>query len=161
MRLTTFSDYSLRVLMYLGVQGERLATIGEVARAYGVSENHLVKVVHHLAQHGYVETTRGKGGGMRLARPPETINVGEVVRGTEGKLTLVECFDRATSDCRIEPACVLKGMLSRAVDAFFAALEGYTLADLLVTKPRLTRLLVVSDVRPPRGRTRTGVSRQP
>ena len=161
MRLTTFSDYSLRVLMYLGVHGERLATIGEVARAYGVSENHLVKVVHHLAQHGYVETTRGKGGGMRLAQPPEKINVGEVVRGTEGNVTLVECFDRATSDCRIEPACVLKGMLSRAVDAFFAALERYTLADLLVTKPRLTKLLVVSDARLRRGRTRTGGSRQP
>lgn len=151
MRLTTFSDYSLRVLMYLGVHGERLATIGEVARAYGVSENHLVKVVHHLAQHGYIQTTRGKGGGMRLARPPEKINVGEVVRGTEENLTLVECFDRATSDCRIEPACVLKGILSRAIDAFFAALERYTLADLLVTKPRLAKMLVLPDARRRRG----------
>ena len=151
MRLTTFSDYSLRVLMYLGVHGERLATIAEIAGAYGVSENHLMKVVHHLAQHGYVETTRGKGGGMRLARPPEKINIGEVVRGTEENLALVECFDRATSDCRIETACVLKGILSRAVDAFFAALEGYTLADLLVTKPRLAKLLVLPVARPRRG----------
>ena len=145
MRLTTFSDYSLRVLMYLGVHGERLATVGEIALAYGISENHLVKVVHHLAQHRYIETTRGKGGGMRLARPPAKINVGEVVRGTEENLTLVECFDKATSHCRIEPACVLKGVLGRAVDAFFATLERYTLADLLVTKPRLTKMLVLSD----------------
>jgi Rrf2 family transcriptional regulator, nitric oxide-sensitive transcriptional repressor len=150
MRLTTFSDYSLRVLMYLGVHGERLATIGEIATAYGVSENHLMKVVHHLAQHGYIETTRGKGGGMRLARPPDKINVGEVVRGTEENLVLVECFDRA-SDCRIEPACVLKGVLGRAVAAFFAALDRYTLADLLVTKPRLARMLILSDARPRRG----------
>jgi Rrf2 family nitric oxide-sensitive transcriptional repressor len=151
MRLTTFSDYSLRVLMYLGVHGERIATIGEIARAYGVSENHLMKVVHHLAQHGYVETTRGKGGGMRLARPPEKINVGEVIRGTEENLALVECFDKASSDCRIEPACVLKGVLGRAVDAFFVALERYTLADLLVTKPKLAKLLVLSDARVRRG----------
>jgi Rrf2 family nitric oxide-sensitive transcriptional repressor len=88
---------------------------------------------------------------MRLARPPEKINIGEVVRGTEENLALVECFDRATSDCRIEPACVLKGILSRAVDAFFAALEGYTLADLLVTKPRLAKLLVLPVARPRRG----------
>jgi Rrf2 family transcriptional regulator, nitric oxide-sensitive transcriptional repressor len=160
MRLTTFSDYSLRVLMYLGVHGERLATIGEIAEAYGVSENHLVKVAHHLAQHGYIETTRGKGGGLRLARPPEEINVGEVVRGTEENLRLVECFDRATSDCRIEPACVLKGVLGRAVAAFFATLERYTLADLLVTKPKLSKLLVLSDARLRRGSTHAGASRR-
>ncbi len=150
MRLTTFSDYSLRVLMYLGVHSERLTTIGEIAGAYGISENHLMKVVHHLAQHGYIETTRGKGGGMRLARSPEKINVGEVVRGTEGKLTLVECFDREASGCRIEPACVLKGVLARAVAAFFAALERHTLADLLVTKPRLAKMLVPADAPLPR-----------
>lgn len=151
MRLTTFSDYSLRVLMYLGVHGERLATVADIALAYGISENHLVKVVHHLARHGYIETTRGKGGGMRLARPPEKINVGEIVRGTEANVTLVECFDKATSDCRIEPACALKGILSRAVDAFFATLDRYTLADLLVTKPKLTKLLALSDARLRRG----------
>lgn len=142
MRLTAFSDYSLRALMYLGIHGDRLATIGELADAYGISENHLVKVVHHLAQHGYIETIRGRGGGMRLARPPGDINVGEVVRATEDSLALVECFDGSTSQCRIEPACRLKGMLGRALDAFFATLDGYTLADLLVPGPRLAALLV-------------------
>jgi Rrf2 family nitric oxide-sensitive transcriptional repressor len=151
MRLTTFSDYSLRVLMYLGVHAERLTTIAEIGRAYGISQNHLMKVVHHLAQCGYIETARGKAGGMRLARSPEKINVGEVVRGTEENLTLVECFDNATSDCRIDSACALKGILSRAVDAFFAVLERYTLADLLVTKPKLATILVLSDARLRRG----------
>ncbi|MGH8736545.1 MAG: RrF2 family transcriptional regulator [Burkholderiales bacterium] len=151
MRLTTFSDYSLRVLMYLGVHDGRLATVGEVAAAYGVSENHLVKVVHYLAQQGYIETIRGKGGGMRLARLPAKINVGEVVRGTEESLTLVECFDKATSGCRIDAACLLKGMLSRAMDAFFAALDRHTLADLLAPKLRLARLLPLPEASLRRG----------
>ena len=159
MRLTAFSDYSLRVLMYLGVHRDRLATIGEVAQAYAVSENHLVKVVHHLARHGYIETTRGKGGGMRLARAPERINVGEVVRGTEENLVLVECFDTATSSCRIGAACVLKGVLARAVDAFFAALDEYTLADLLVTGPRLAVMLARPDLHQGRGAALLGRSR--
>jgi len=143
LRLTTFSDYSLRVLMYLGVHDARLATVGEIAAAYGVSENHLVKVVHYLAQQGYIETLRGKGGGMRLARSPAKINVGEVVRGAEESLTLVECFDKATSGCRIEDACLLKGVLGRAMDAFFVVLDRHTLADLLMPKPRLARILLV------------------
>lgn len=143
MHLTAFSDYSLRVLMYLGLDRERLATIGEVARAYGISENHLVKIVHHLARRGYIETVRGKGGGMRLARAPETINVGEVVRATEESLTLVECFDAARSGCQIAPACVLKGVLGRAFGAFFEVLDGCTLADLLATKPRLAKVLML------------------
>jgi Rrf2 family nitric oxide-sensitive transcriptional repressor len=150
MRLTTFSDYSLRVLIYLGVHDERLATIAEIARAYDISENHLMKVVHHLAQHGYIETVRGNTGGMRLARSAGAINVGEVVRGTEGNLKIVECFDEATSNCRIESACALKGILGRAVDAFFAALELYTLADLLEPKPKLAKILLFSGTRPPR-----------
>ena len=143
MRLTTFSDYSLRVLIYLGVNEGRVSTVGEIARAYAISENHLVKVVHHLAQRGYVATNRGKGGGMRLARAPEKINIGAVLRETEDTV-FVECFDKSASTCRIEPACLLKGMLKSAVDAFFVDLERYTLADLLVTRPKLAKTLVVA-----------------
>ena len=147
MRLTAFSDYGLRVLMYLALHGERLATIGEIAHAYDVSENHLMKVVHHLAQHGPVETIRGKGGGMRLARRPTDINIGKVVRESEDN-TFVECFDKASSDCRIASACRLKGVLGEAVDAFFASLERYTLADLLTTRPGLVKLLPAPGARP-------------
>ena len=150
MRLTTFSDYSLRVLMYLGIQRGRLATINEIAQAYGVSENHLMKVVHHLGSHGYVETLRGKGGGMRLARPPGRINIGAVLRESEDSLTLVECFDKATSQCRIGSVCLLKGALAEALDAFFSALERYTLADLLASAPRLAAILTVRHVIPVR-----------
>ena len=141
MRLTTFSDYSLRVLMYLGARDDRVATIGEIAQAYDVSENHLMKVVHHLAQRGYVETLRGRGGGMRLARAAGDINVGEVVRGTEDCSHLVECFDPAIQGCRIAPGCTLKGLLGQAMDAFFQVLDRHTLADLLLTRPRLVQLL--------------------
>ena len=153
MRLTSFTDYSLRVLIYLGVRrdDDRLATIGDVAAAYCISENHLMKVVHHLAKEGYVETTRGKGGGMRLGRAPEDINIGAVVRATEDNHKLVECFDRESSDCRIEAACVLRGLLGQALDAFLHALDRYTLADLLASKSKLARILVVTDKRAKQG----------
>jgi Rrf2 family nitric oxide-sensitive transcriptional repressor len=141
MRLTTFSDYTLRVLMYLGVHRDRLATIREIAAAYGVSENHLMKVVHHLAQSGYVETVRGKGGGMRLARPAETINIGTLVRETEDNFTLVECFDPATNHCRIAQACLLTRALRDALESFFVTLERYTLADLLSARTPIANLL--------------------
>ena len=136
MRLTNFTDYTLRVLIYLGAHQRegRLATIGDVAAAYGISDNHLMKIVHHLATQGYVETTRGKGGGMRLARAPESINIGDVVRGAEEDLVLVECFRRGNPECPIAPACALQGILGRALSAFFEVLDGKTLADLL--KPR-------------------------
>ncbi len=147
MRLTTFSDYTLRVLIYLGAHDDRLATVGQIANAYGISANHLMKVVHYLAQAGYIETTRGKGGGMRLGLAPEQINIGEVVRGTEDNRKLVECFDRDSSDCRIESACVLRGVLAKALDAFMCSLDAYTLADLLVPKARLSNMLVLTDQR--------------
>ena len=122
-------------------------TIGEVAAAYGVSENHLVKVVHYLAQQGYIETVRGKGGGMRLGLAPEKINLGELVRGTEDNSKLVECFDRDNSECRIEAACVLRGVLGRALEAFFSSLDAYTLADLIAPKPRLAKMLTFAQRR--------------
>ena len=143
MRLTTFTDYTLRVLVYLGAHrdAERLATIRDIATAYGgISENHLMKVVHHLAKQGYVETTRGTGGGMRLARAPEEINVGAVVRGAEGDLAVMECFDTGNSKCPIEPACTLRAVLARAMHAFFDVLDGQTLADLLRPQAKLVRI---------------------
>ncbi len=143
MRLTTFSDYTLRVLIYLGVHDDEISTVGQIAEAYGISANHLMKVVHYLAQGGYIETTRGKGGGMRLGLAPENINLGELVRGTEDNRKLVECFDRDNSDCRIETACVLRGVLGKALEAFFSSLDGYTLADLIAPKPRLANMLVL------------------
>ncbi len=147
MRLTTFSDYTLRVLIYLGVHDDEIATVGEIAQAYGISANHLMKVVHHLAQGGYIETARGKGGGMRLGLAPESINIGELVRGTEDNRNLVECFDRDNSGCRIEAACVLRGMLGQALDAFFRSLDAYTLADLIAPKARLANMLVLAQKR--------------
>lgn len=147
MRLTTFSDYSLRVLIYLGVHDSELATVRQIADAYAVSANHLTKVVHFLGQIGYIETTRGKGGGMRLCRAPESINLGELLRKTEDSRNLVECFNEDTSDCRIETSCVLRGVLGRALEAFFRALDAYTLAHLLTPKSRLAKILVLSDRR--------------
>ncbi|HEY3327786.1 MAG TPA: Rrf2 family transcriptional regulator [Novimethylophilus sp.] len=143
MHLTAFSDYSMRVLIYLALQRGQLATIAEIARAYGISENHLMKVVHHLAQRGYVETVRGKGGGLRLVRDPDSVNIGVLVRDTEGNASLLECLD-AESSCCIQPACRLVGILREAQAALFAVLDKYTLADLLHKKEMpLTRILMV------------------
>ena len=130
MRLSTFSDYSLRVLMYLGVQTDRLTTISEIAATHEISENHLMKVVHQLGRSGYIETVRGKGGGMRLARAPKHIVLGEVIRQTEGDIAMVECFTDSAS-CRLQSACLLRGILGEALSAMFLVLDGYTLADLL------------------------------
>ena len=142
MQLTRFTDYTLRVLIYLGTHQveDRLATISDIATAYDISENHLMKVVHHLARAGHVETIRGKGGGIRLARAPEKINIGEVVRGAEEHLNLVECFQRAAHPCPIAPACMLSGLMERALDAFLAVLDRQTLADLLMPREKLVSI---------------------
>ncbi len=146
MRLTNFTDYNLRVLIYLGVHQRegRLATISDIASVYGISQNHLMKIVHHLAKLGYVETTRGKGGGMRLARAPELINIGEVVRGAEEDLAVVECFQKGARKCPIVPACALRGVLGRAMSAFFEVLDSQTLADLLQPRTDLVRIFRAS-----------------
>ena len=145
MQLTRYSDYSLRVLIYLAVRPDRRATIEEIAQAYGISRAHLMKVVHQMGRAGFLETLRGRGGGFRLARAPEDITVGDVIRYTEDKLDLVECFDPETSHCRIEPVCGLRGVLEEALDAFLKTLDRHTLADLVARRRKpLDRLLSVS-----------------
>jgi Rrf2 family nitric oxide-sensitive transcriptional repressor len=135
MQLSVFTDYSLRVLLYATAHDDRLCATAEVASNFDISRHHVVKVVHALQRHGYLETSRGRAGGFRLAQPPERIRVGEVVRRTEGSLALVECFARETSRCPLAPACGIEGMLHEAFDAFFAVLDRTTLAD-LVSRPR-------------------------
>ena len=130
MQLTRYTDFSLRVLIFLAVRQEELVTIEEISSAYGISKAHLTKIVHQLGLAGYLETVRGRGGGLRLARPPERIRVGDVVRHTEA-MPLVECFDPKTSHCRIEPVCELRGALNAALSAFLKTLDSYTLADLV------------------------------
>jgi Rrf2 family nitric oxide-sensitive transcriptional repressor len=130
MRLTTFTDYSLRVLMYVAARPERRSTIAEIAQAFAVSEHHLVKVVHFLGRHELLSTTRGHGGGLRLARAPSDINVGAVVRLTEAGVAPAECFDPETNRCTLAGRCRLQGALHKAVDSFYATLSRYTLADL-------------------------------
>lgn len=133
MRLTLYTDYALRTLLYLGVHADRRVSIREVAEAYGISENHLVKVIHHLGRGGFVDTLRGRGGGLMLARPADQINVGDVVRHTEEDMALVGCMapDGAGVECLLARACHLRGVLGEALGAFMAVLDGRTLADLL------------------------------
>ena len=141
MQLSTHSDYALRLLMKLGLEPERLDTIRDVADAYGISRNHLMKIVQELSRHGYVETLRGRGGGLRMKVPPDEINIGEVVRRMETNLALVECFDQATNTCVITQACRLRFALAEALDAFFAVLDRFTLADLLAERQTLGKIL--------------------
>jgi len=145
MQLTLYTDYSLRVLLYLGLNTRHMATITEIAENYGISRNHLVKVVHNLATQGFVRTTRGRGGGLNLARPAEEINIGDVVRHTEVNFHLVECFDQEHNTCPISPACFLKGGLYEAQRAFIAVLDRYTLKDVLVNPEWLRSVLRVPE----------------
>ncbi len=140
MKLSTFSDYSLRVLIYLGLHPDRLATVAEITAAFGISRGHLMKVVHQLGKAGYLETVRGKGGGIRLGLLPEQIVLGRVIRHTEGDISLVECFGTG-SDCRIQPACRLKAVLAEALAGMFLVLDSYTLADLLQQPQALEALI--------------------
>jgi len=134
MRLTQHSDYAMRLLMYVGGHPDRLCTISEVARAYGISEPHLMKVTHRLSQHGWLETVRGKNGGMRLAMPPRDIRLGAVVRDTEADLALVECLG-ANNSCTLVDGCGLTGVIHGALQAFLQHLDQYTLADILRKTP--------------------------
>ena len=141
MRLTTFTDYSLRVLIYLGTRNAERAAVGDIAEAYGISKHHLTKVILFLVDEGYVQTTRGKGGGVELKLDPERIRIGDVVRKAEVDSVLVECFGRDTPNCRIQRPCLLRGAFEKALQAFYAVLDTYTLADLLDNRPALARVL--------------------
>jgi Rrf2 family nitric oxide-sensitive transcriptional repressor len=143
MRLTAFTDYSLRVLIYLAADRTRRATISQIAEAFGVSEHHLVKVVHFLGKQGWIETVRGKGGGILLAMPAEQVNVGRVVRDTEGAAVPAECFSADGGHCVITDACRLQGVLGEAVKAFYAVLDGYTLADIARDRLSLAKVLMI------------------
>jgi len=133
MRLTQWTDYTLRVLMYCAATEGRPqpVTITEVAQGYGISRSHLMKIVQELSASGLLETTRGRGGGIRLKRPASEIRIGAVVRATETDFNLVECFDPGTNQCRLSVDCALKGVLRRALQAYFAVLDEVTLADML------------------------------
>ncbi len=138
MQLTRYTEYSLRVLIYLGIKHDARVTITEVADSYGISRNHLVKVVHNLATLGFIRTYKGKSGGMRLARPAEMINLGEVVRQAEASLEIVNCWKPR---CPLTPSCFLRSALAEASDAFISVLDRYTIADLVKNRKQLLKLL--------------------
>lgn len=134
MQLTRYTDYGLRILTYLALlpEGER-ASVAEISEVYGLSRNHVNKIVHQLGKSGLIETRRGKGGGFSLAVPPAEVNLGQVVRLLENSLQVIDCNQ---PPCRIAPVCRLRGMLAEATSAFLATLDGYTLADLVTTNTR-------------------------
>ncbi|MFO7648356.1 MULTISPECIES: Rrf2 family transcriptional regulator [Halomonas] len=141
MHLTRFTDYSLRVLIFLAVKGEERSTIHEIAGRFDISRNHLMKVVQDLSHKGYITAIRGKNGGLLLKKAPDEIRLGKLVRDTEHDLLLVECFGES-NECRITPACRLKPILAEALRAFMAVLDKYTLADMLGPRqPELAQLL--------------------
>ncbi len=140
MKLTRFTDYSLRVLMHLGLQENRRVTIREISESYGISRNHLMKVVSLLTRQGYLDARRGPGGGIVLARPAGEICLADVVIDMEDDLNMVECFG-ADGECVIAPVCELKCLLDQALSAYLDTLRDYTLTDLLTPKAKLCRIL--------------------
>ena len=134
MQLTIFTDYGLRSLMYVAAHPDRRCNVREIAEHYGISRNHLVKVVHRLSQLGYINSTKGKGGGITLAQAPEKLKLGDLVRELEPNMDLVECFNKDTNTCRITNACQLKHYLMDANNAFITSLNKHTLADTIKNK---------------------------
>ncbi len=147
MRLTLHTDYALRVLMYVAIKGEALATIAEIVDQFAISKGHVMKVVHRLGQKGYLRTIRGKYGGLRLAPKAQEINVGAVVRDMEEELGVLGCLQGEEGYCRIEKGCILRGALREATDAFLATLDRYTLEDLVRPRRALGRLLEIGEPR--------------
>jgi Rrf2 family transcriptional regulator, nitric oxide-sensitive transcriptional repressor len=140
-QLTSYTDYAFRTLIALACVAPEKLTVGEISERYGISLNHLLKVVQKLAELGYVETTRGKSGGVRLLAEPSTLTLGAVVRGMEPELGVVPCLRADQQLCVIAPACKLKSILSEATNQFLATLDQQTLADITAAKPRIGRLL--------------------
>jgi Rrf2 family nitric oxide-sensitive transcriptional repressor len=136
MRLTSYTDYSLRALMYLALNRDHLVTIGDIAQAHNIAKNHLTKVVHHLGTLGFIETVRGRSGGLRLAREPADISIGDVVRHTESDFYMASCFDASAAGCLYAPGCELRGALSRATKAFLDVLDSVTLAQMVERDPQ-------------------------
>lgn len=141
MRLTTYTNYALRTLMYCALRGEKLSRVQDIAEAYGVSNAHLIKAAHQLGQLGYLENVRGRSGGIRLAMPADKIIVGEVVRHTEGDMELVECFSRETNTCPLIEICRLSRALKRARQAFLDVLDELTVADIAANRTQLAATL--------------------
>lgn len=144
MRITSYTDYSLRTLIYVALKGNEISTIREIAENYNISKSHLMKVVQELNRRGYLQAVRGKNGGLRLNGQPKDINIGKLVREIEQDFALVECF--SGDGCNLTPACRLKGVLQQALNAFFAVLDEYTLADLLpaASRTELIRILGIA-----------------
>ncbi|MCF8474220.1 MAG: Rrf2 family transcriptional regulator [Emcibacter sp.] len=131
MRLTSYTDYSLRLLMYVAVNDDRLVSIKEVSDIFDISRNHLMKIVHQLGKGGYLKTVRGKNGGFTLALPAKDINLGKLIRFTEEDLDIVECFNEKDPNCIIVNGCMLAGVLQMALHSFMSVLDGHSLADLV------------------------------
>jgi Rrf2 family transcriptional regulator, nitric oxide-sensitive transcriptional repressor len=143
MRLTLHTDYSLRVLIHVGTADGELTTINDISNTFDISKQHLMKVVNNLARKGYLDTVRGRGGGIRLRRPPGNINIGQVVRETEETLGVVGCLQQR-GYCPIQRVCKLRGLLHEATEAFLGVLEKYTLADLIKPRSALASLLLLN-----------------
>ena len=143
MQLTLHTDYSLRILVYLAQKGGKQATISEIAEFYQVSRNHLVKVVHHLSTTGFLETIRGKHGGIKLSRPPDQIAIGDVVRNMEPNFEIVECFAEGNQNCVLTPVCKLKMVLNQASNEFLSLLDGHTIAEAITQNDEAEQIFSV------------------
>lgn len=147
MHLTLYSDYSLRVMIYLAASPEgKLSSVSQIAEAYQISRNHLVKVVHNLSKLGYVRTYRGINGGMELAIEPQNINIGDVIRRIEPHFEVVECFNHKTNTCPIDSVCELKTIFNESLQAFFSVLDKYTLSDIIKNRSSLSSILSLIEI---------------